>query len=112
MHQTARLRSQNDLLIRLLSEERSKTARLRTDLVQNFTQMIETFTDAQDSSLSKAVADVQGGNQLSLTAMETFSREMEECHAESSRRAGRFQDDLSKARETGTVQRGTGQEVR
>ena len=95
----------------MLNEEKSKTAKLRTDLVANLTSMILGFTDAQDASWSETVAKVQSENSTSLEEMEDFARASEGIHAESSARASRLQQDLSVAQDTSERQREAGREV-
>ncbi|ORX38250.1 putative microtubule motor [Kockovaella imperatae] len=105
-----RLRSQNALLSRMLIDERSKTVKLRTDLVMNFTNMVESFTDAQDSSLSQAVGAIQSENEQSLAAMDIFAGQVSDSHNASTGLTDTFEVDLQKAQRTAEMQRVTGQE--
>ena len=107
--QIYRLRSQNALLTRLLSEEKSKTAKLRTELVQNFTSMIVSFTEAQDESWSRAVAQVQAANDVGMSEMEAYAETSIEAYAECSRKAAEYSDALTANGHTGRSQRASGQ---
>ncbi|WVQ80021.1 hypothetical protein IAT38_002122 [Cryptococcus sp. DSM 104549] len=86
----ARLRSQNVLLAQLLLDEKTKTAKLRTELIGNLTSMIEGFTDAQDQSWSQVVEKVKGENEKGVREMEVFGGEAREEWKEGERRRGVF----------------------
>lgn len=115
-HQTAateikRLRAQNDLLSKMLSQEKAKTAKLRTELVQNLTNMIVGFTDAQDESWTQAVAGVREANELGMVEMEQYGDRVEEDWDERTRRSRNVDDDLRVAEGSVKRQRTDGQHV-
>lgn len=107
----SRLRAQNVLLAKLLVEEKAKTARLRTELIGNLTNLIVDFTDAQDASWSDVVAKVQAENEGGIEEMDTFRGLMEENHAETSRRARVFNGELSKGQTGEKKQRELGRKA-
>jgi kinesin family protein 11 len=95
----------------LLTQEKAKTARLRTDLIANLSNLIVDFTDTQDASLSAAVAQVQLANDAGLRDMQAFSQSSQDAHAESSRRAEEFGEELEMAKAAGVQQRQSGTTV-
>ena len=115
-HQTAaaeivRLRAQNDMLTRILSEEKTKTAKLRTELVQNLTNMIVGFTDAQDASWTQAVEGVQKANEEGMGEMEKYGDLVEEDWEEKVGRAKIVEEGLGDLQSTAKRQRVDGQNV-
>lgn len=106
-----RLRNQNLLLANLLAEEKAKSVTLRTQLISNLTSMIVGFTDAQDESWSKVVGKVQSENEVGISEMGVFGKEAKGIHAESSKRAGQFSEELDMGGETCSKQREAGQGV-
>ena len=115
-HQTAaaeivRLRAQNDMLTRMLSEEKTKTAKLRTELVQNLTNMIVGFTDAQDASWTQAVEGVQKANEEGMGEMEKYGDLVEEDWEEKVGRAELVEEGLGDLQSTAKRQRVDGQHV-
>ncbi|RSH85668.1 kinesin motor protein cin8 [Saitozyma podzolica] len=104
----SRLRAQNVLLAKLLGEEKAKTARLRTELIGNLTNLIVGFTDAQDASWSEVVDKVQVANEQGVGEMERWIGQAEEVHAESSRRTENMRGELVMAERTATSQREAG----
>ncbi|ORY21377.1 putative microtubule motor [Naematelia encephala] len=105
----SRLRSQNLLLANLLAEEKAKTARLRTDLIGNLTNLIVDFTDTQDKSWSGVVARVQEENEHGIGAMEHYQGEVDAIHAQTASRAEDYQGELNVGTETCAKQRQAGQ---
>ena len=95
----------------MLAEEKSKTTKLRTELVNNLTSMIVSFTDAQDHSWSTAVAQVQSANDAGTREMEQFASAQDGLYAESSRRALEYREELEMGGETAAKQREAGQGV-
>jgi kinesin family protein 11 len=115
-HQTAaaeivRLRSQNDMLTRMLSEEKAKTAKLRTELVQNLTNMIVGFTDAQDESWTRAVDGVRKANEVGMGEMEKYGDLVEEDWEEKTRRSREVEQELQGLQSDAKRQRVDGQHV-
>jgi kinesin family protein 11 len=115
-HQTAaaeirRLRAQNDMLTRMLSAEKAKTASLRTDLVQNLTNMIVGFTDAQDASWTQAVEGVKMANEEGMGEMERYGDLVEEDWEEKVGRAEAVEKELQSAQGSSKRQRIDGQHV-
>lgn len=115
-HQTAaaeirRLRSQNEMLTRMLSEEKAKTAKLRTELVQNLTNMIVGFTDAQDASWTAAVEGVKEANEEGMGEMERYGDLVEEDWEEKAGRASAIEKELANAQGTSQRQRVEGEHV-
>jgi kinesin family protein 11 len=116
-HQTAaaeivRLRSQNDMLTRMLTEEKSKTAKLRKELVQNLTNMIVGFTDAQDASWTEAVEGVKKANEDGMGEMERYGDLVEDGAEEKAARARTIEKDLDSVQGIAKRQRFDGQHVR
>lgn len=107
----SRLRAQNVLLAKLLTDEKAKTAHLRTELVSNLTNLIVGFTDAQDASWSGVMAKVQAENEEGVRQMGAFSGAMEESHAEGSRRARAFSGELEQSQRAGMGQREAGRKA-
>jgi kinesin family protein 11 len=115
-HQTAaaeivRLRAQNDMLTRMLSDEKAKTTKLRTELVQNLTNMIVGFTDAQDASWTQAVGSVQKANEEGMGEMEKYGDLVEEDWEEKVGRSQAVEEDLRSLQGTAKKQRIDGQSV-
>jgi kinesin family protein 11 len=115
-HQTAaaeirRLRAQNDMLTRMLSAEKAKTAKLRTELVQNLTNMIVGFTDAQDASWTQAVEGVKMANEEGMGEMERYGDLVEEDWEEKVGRADGVEKELQSAQGSSKRQRVDGQHV-
>ena len=115
-HQTAaaeirRLRAQNDMLTRMLSSEKAKTAKLRTELVQNLTNMIVGFTDAQDASWTQAVEGVKMANEEGMGEMERYGDLVEEEWEEKVGRAEIVEKELQSAQGSSKRQRVDGQHV-
>jgi len=115
-HQTAaaeirRLRAQNDMLTRMLSEEKTKTSKLRTELVQNLTNMIVGFTDAQDASWTTAVEGVKMANEEGMGEMERYGDLVEEDWEEKVGRAEVVEKELQGAQGSSKRQRVDGQHV-
>jgi kinesin family protein 11 len=106
-----RLRAQNDLLARMLSEEKSKTAKLRTELVQNLTNMIVGFTDAQDESWTKAVEGVRSANEVGMGEMEVYGDQVEVDWEERTGRAREVDEKLGVADGKAKRQRTNGEHV-
>lgn len=107
----ARLKAQNVLLAQLLTSEKAKTARLRTDLVQNLTSLIVGFTDAQDASWSEAVATVQAANDAGVNEMGSFATAAGNQFAESSQGRQLFARELDLAGATSGEQRIAGRDA-
>jgi kinesin family protein 11 len=110
-HKISRLQAQNTLLAQLLKSEKSKTARLRTDLLHNLTTMIVDFTDAQDVSLTTAVQGVQAANEVGVSEMGGFARDVESNFAENSKRAGGCARELNLGEDSAGQQRIAGRTV-
>lgn len=106
-----RLRAQNDMLTRMLLEEKAKTAKLRTELVQNLTNMIVGFTDAQDASWTQAVEGVQKANQVGMGEMERYGDSVEEDWEQKAGRSKVVQERLGNVQGTAKRQRIDGQHV-
>ncbi|OWZ77152.1 kinesin family member 11 [Cryptococcus neoformans Bt85] len=104
-----RLRSQNHLLAKLLSEEKAKTAKLRTELIGNLTSMIESFTDEQDKGLNAVVGKVKMENEKSVEEMEEFGEETRRVWEEGDRRRKLFEDEVRSGGERVVLQKGEGQ---
>lgn len=104
-----RLRSQNLLLAKLLSEEKAKTAKLRTELIGNLTSMIESFTDEQDKGLSAVVDKVKMENEKSVEEMEEFGEEARSVWEEGDGRRKLFEDEVRSGGERAVLQKGEGQ---
>lgn len=107
----SRLRAQNAHLSRMLSDEKAKTAKLRTDLISNLTNLVVGFTDAQDASWSDAIEGVQSANDNGIADMERFSMVTDTRFAESSSRNRKIQDDLVLAETSSNKQQAAGREV-
>jgi kinesin family protein 11 len=98
-HKTAaaeivRLRSQNEMLTRMLVDEKAKTAKLRTELVANLTNMIVGFTDAQDESWTTAVEGVQKANEVGMGEMERYGDVVEADWEEKTSRSRAVEEQL------------------
>lgn len=104
-----RLRSQNHLLAKLLSEEKAKTTKLRTELIGNLTSMIESFTDEQDKGLNAVVGKVKMENEKSVEEMEEFGEETRRVWEEGDRRRKLFEDEVRSGGERVVLQKGEGQ---
>ncbi|OXB35754.1 kinesin family member 11 [Cryptococcus neoformans] len=104
-----RLRSQNHLLAKLLSEEKAKTAKLRTELIGNLTSMIESFTDEQDKGLNAVVDKVKMENEKSVEEMEEFGEETRRVWEEGDGRRKLFEDEVRSGGERVVLQKGEGQ---
>ncbi|WWD19337.1 hypothetical protein CI109_103796 [Kwoniella shandongensis] len=105
----SRLQSQNLLLARLLSQEKAKTAKLRSELIGNLTSMIENFTDAQDASWTEVVDQVKVENEKGVEEMQTFGVEVRGEWEQREQQRGTVRGDLVVAEETGRKQREAGQ---
>ncbi|ADV23717.1 Microtubule motor, putative [Cryptococcus gattii WM276] len=105
----ARLRSQNVLLAKLLSEEKAKTAKLRTELIGNLTSMIESFTDEQDKGWSAVVDKVKMDNEKSVEKMEELDEEARRVWEEGDGRRKLFENQVRSGGETAVLQKGEGQ---
>ena len=115
-HRTAaaeivRLRTQNDLLARMLSEEKAKTTKLRTELVQNLTSLIHGFTDAQDESWTNAVEGVKLANEAGMSEMEHYGDQVELISEERERRAEGIEMELQGVQGQAKRQRTDGEHV-
>ncbi|RXK42315.1 hypothetical protein M231_00305 [Tremella mesenterica] len=99
----ARLRSSNVLLTTLLREEKTKTAKLRMELVGRMTAMIEEFTDAQDQSWSGVVDRVSAENHKGVREMERFVQVTRDEWEETAKRGQMFEDELAEG--VGTVKK-------
>lgn len=115
-HRTAaaeivRLRGQNDLLARMLSAEKAKTAKLRTELLQNLTSLIHGFTDAQDESWTTAVEGVKEANTLGMGEMERYGDQVEHEWEDRTRRAEAVEQDLQDVQGKAKRQRTDGTHV-
>ncbi|WVQ95238.1 hypothetical protein IAU59_002333 [Kwoniella sp. CBS 9459] len=106
-----RLQSQNELLFRLLAEEREKTAKLRTELIGNLTRMITGFTDAQEQSLSTMMAKVRIENDSAVDHMRAFGEEAEREWSDGETRRKNVRDELEMGGETVRKQRSAGREA-
>ncbi|KAK8854531.1 hypothetical protein IAR55_003270 [Kwoniella newhampshirensis] len=104
----SRLQSQNLLLARLLSQEKAKTAKLRTELIDNLTSMIENFTDAQDASWTEVVNQVQVENVRGVQEMERFDEDVRGEWERGERRREGVRGDFAVGEETGSKQREAG----
>ncbi|WVO21392.1 uncharacterized protein IAS62_002700 [Cryptococcus decagattii] len=105
----ARLRSQNVFLAKLLSEEKAKTAKLRTELIGNLTSMIENFTDEQDKGWSAVVDKVKMGNEKSVEKMEELDEEARRVWEEGDGRRKLFENQVRSGGEKAVLQKGEGQ---
>lgn len=103
-----RLRGQNDLLARMLSDEKAKTARLRTELVQNLTNLIHGFTDAQDESWTHAVEGIKVGNEAGMGDMERYGDLVEQESEARRRRTDSVEQDLEEVHGSAKRQRTEG----
>lgn len=108
----SRLQAQNALLGRMLTDEKAKTAKLRTELVHNLTQMIVSFTDEQDRSWSQAVGQVQLENETGVAEMSRFSARAESASVEAHDRRKGMMEEMGTADATVKSQRRAGEEVR
>jgi kinesin family protein 11 len=106
-----RLRAQNDLLTRLLTEEQTKSATLRTDLINNITSMIVGFTDSQDASLRAAVGKVNAGNDSGIEKVGAFASQHAAVIEQGSRLAASFSTNLESWSADVEGHRGQGDEV-
>lgn len=106
-----RLRTQNELLSRLLAEERARTSTLRTDLITGISDMIVGFTEKQDASLSAAVSKVQAGNERGLEEIGQFASEHAAVVDDAMQSASAFSHVLEARSADVEKQRGKGAEV-
>ncbi|OCF35784.1 kinesin family member 11 [Kwoniella heveanensis BCC8398] len=106
-----RLQSQNALLFRLLAEEREKTAKLRTELIGNFTRMIAGFTDAQEHSLTTMMDKVKIENESAVEEMRAFGEDVGRDWEIGENRRTTMRDELEMGGETARRQRSAGQEA-
>lgn len=115
-HKTAaaeivRLQSQNEMLTRMLVDEKSKTAKLRTELVANLTNMIHGFTDAQDESWTTAVEGVKKANEVGMGEMERYGDCVEEDWDARTSRSRAVEEELQGMQGNAKRQRTDGQHV-
>ncbi|WVQ72707.1 hypothetical protein IAR50_002267 [Cryptococcus sp. DSM 104548] len=106
-----RLRAQNNLLMTLLAEEKSKTAKLRTDLIGNLTSMIQDFTDAQDEGWSGVVDKAKRDNQAGIESLEEFGEQVGAAWVEGEGRRKVFESEAATGREAGARQKELGEEA-
>jgi kinesin family protein 11 len=107
----ARLRAQNELLSRMLAEEKSKTAKLRDGLISNLTNLVVGFTDAQDASWSSAISQVQAGNKSGIANMDTLATDIDERFVLAGQRTKEIQQEMVAAASATSGQRASGQTV-
>ncbi|KAJ7176121.1 hypothetical protein C8R43DRAFT_851955, partial [Mycena crocata] len=69
-----RLRNQNDLLVRLLEDEKLKGEKAKDELLQRVSGMLGDFTRERDRGLREAVGIVQAGNVQAEEGMKVFNR--------------------------------------
>lgn len=106
-----RLRSQNEMLARMLGNEKAKSAKLRTELVSNLTSMIHGFTDAQDESWTTAVEGVKQANTAGMAQIERYGDQVEHEWDEHTQRAERVEQELRGVESSTKRQRTDGQHV-
>ena len=99
------------MLAQLLANEKANTARLRTDLVSNLTNLVVNFTEAHDDSWSAAVAQMQSANAEGMNGIEAFGAAAEVDYEHSSARVAGFGGKLVMAQSSGVKQREAGQMV-
>ncbi|KAK4687098.1 kinesin family member 11, partial [Tremellales sp. Uapishka_1] len=104
-----RLAAQNQLLSSLLLTERAKSQKLQSDLIANFTQMMNKFTSSQDESLSAAISQVQSENQGAVGDMELYVQGFRGVVDKSERKMRHYGDELMMGEETAGKQREAGQ---
>ncbi|WVF67664.1 hypothetical protein IAT40_002423 [Kwoniella sp. CBS 6097] len=107
----SRLQNQNALLFRLLGEEREKTAKLRIELIGNFTRMITGFTDAQEQSLSSMMDKVKIENDNAMEQMRAFGEEASKDWDDGEKKRMKVRNELELGGETAQRQRLAGQEA-
>ncbi|KDQ09272.1 hypothetical protein BOTBODRAFT_191177 [Botryobasidium botryosum FD-172 SS1] len=73
--QIARLQEQNELLTRLLDSEKSKSERVRDDLISQISTLLVNFTDGRDRSMRDAVGQIRTGIAESQRECEKFKEE-------------------------------------
>ncbi|TXT09198.1 hypothetical protein VHUM_02672 [Vanrija humicola] len=86
----ARLKAEKAALLQLMADEQEKSAKLRTNLIANFTTMMGDFTAAQDSSLSAAIAKATNRTDAGMREMTAFQASHAAVTAEGARRADEF----------------------
>ncbi|WVR09342.1 hypothetical protein IAU60_006408 [Kwoniella sp. DSM 27419] len=106
--EATRLQEQNSLLIKLLVEEKAKNARLRTELIGNFTKMIEGFTDAQDESLTSVMGQIRQENERAVEGLQVFGTEVQHGWEEGEKARGVVEAELRMGGETSRKQRESG----
>jgi kinesin family protein 11 len=93
-----------------LSEEKRKTATLRTELVSNLTNLIVGFTDAQEVSLDSALTSVTAANDAGMREMQAFAHGAGEAYAEGDGPRRAAEEELGMASRTMVKQREVGGE--
>lgn len=99
------------MLAQMLSDEKTKTKRLRSELISNLTNLITDFTDTQDESWSAAVADVQSGNEAAAVDMQSFVVNAEASWQSGTKRKADLDEELDMAHGTSSKQREAAQTV-
>ena len=99
------------MLAQMLMDEKAKTSKLRNNLVQNLTNLIVDFTDAQDASWSAAVAGVQSANEASVVEMGSFASQVEDGFVRTAQQSEALGAELATAQATVGQQRDAGQAV-
>ncbi|KAL1407756.1 Kinesin-related motor protein [Vanrija albida] len=89
-----RLKAEKAALLQLMADEQDKSAKLRTNLIANFTTMMSDFTAAQDTSLSAAIAKATNRADVGVREMTAFQASHAVVTAEGVRLADEFGADL------------------
>jgi len=89
----------------MLADEKSKTKRLRSELISNLTSLITDFTDTQEESWSAAVANVQSGNEAAAVEMQNFVAGTEQAWHSGTKRKAELDEELDMAFGTSSKQR-------
>lgn len=90
----ARLKAEKAALLQLMADEQDKSAKLRTNLIANFTTMMSDFTAAQDTSLSAAIAKATNRADVGVREMTAFQASHAAVTGEGVRLADEFGADL------------------
>jgi kinesin family protein 11 len=98
--QVARLRAQNDRLTELLEEEQQTSTRLRNDLVAQITSLLTGFTNAQSTSLDKAISGISSVNNQGITALDHALTSYKSGAELAAQRSDQYRVDLDLIRKT------------
>ncbi|KAF8636454.1 hypothetical protein AX17_003270 [Amanita inopinata Kibby_2008] len=76
-----RLRKQNQILVKLLDDEKLKAEKAQHDLLQRISGLLGDYVNARDRNLRQAVGLVQDENKQAADALSTFTAEHEQVMA-------------------------------